>query len=569
MAVSRRGMLQVAAGLGVATAAVRGAGAVELPAGPSRGWTAGDDAGFSAKLETLRRYVEEHRRANGLPGLTLVVVGPKGQRGFITSGWANVDRREPVAAQHLFQIGSISKSLTSLAVFKAVERGRLKLSDDIRDVLPGVKIDTPERVTLQHLVNHSSGLADDPPMFPRPTNGALWLGYKPGSHWSYSNTGYGMLGETLQALEGDTFETIVERDVMRPLGMTSAHGAIRQEDRPLYATGYTLYQRGLAFAQAPRLSECQWLDVTFSAGSVAATATDMGRYIDWLIRAGRGQGAPLLSDQMAKAWTSPTVNAPGWGAPTAKYANGWAVVKVGDRTMLHHTGGMVCFSSSIHVDAQAQVGCFASANIGSSGYRPRDITAFACQLFGAKPDAKPKPVSTGIDKAADYSGRFTDKAGAVIELKAQGKTLTLVSDGREMPLDPAGEDAFSTPHPRFSRHGFVVERKGGKAVAVWWGDHEYASDPAHLRGPADPQLAALAGRYDNDDPWAGSFRVVARPTGLFLDPATKLTRLADGAWRLGDDDWSPERIWFDAPLAGRPQRMSLSGLDFMRRADRV
>jgi hypothetical protein len=61
---------------------------------------------------------------------------------------------------------------------------------------------------------------------------------------------------------------------------------------------------------------------------------------------------------------------------------------------------------------------------------------------------------------------------------------------------------------------------------------------------------------------------VARPTGLFLW-TTPLTRLEDGSWRPGEDEWSPERIWFDVPINGRPQRMSYSGADFLRRDDRA
>jgi len=62
-------------------------------------------------------------------------------------------------------------------------------------------------------------------------------------------------------------------------------------------------------------------------------------------------------------------------------------------------------------------------------------------------------------------------------------------------------------------------------------------------------------------------RIVARGDRLFADGVTPLTRLPDGSWRVGEDDWSPERIRFDGAIAGQPQRLSLSGTDYFRRAD--
>ena len=65
------------------------------------------------------------------------------------------------------------------------------------------------------------------------------------------------------------------------------------------------------------------------------------------------------------------------------------------RTLLHHTGGMVSFSSAMHVDPVARVGAFASTNSGGQEYRPRDVTAFACALLRSvvtpEPGFAPKP----------------------------------------------------------------------------------------------------------------------------------------------------------------------------------
>ena len=569
MGIHRRGLL-VAAG---ATAAVASAARAATDQGPSKAWVQGGGGKYGQSLESLRRYVEQHRADFGLPGLTLCVVDADGYAGFITSGWADVERREPVSGGHVFQIGSITKSMVALCIYRLVQAGKIRLDQDVREILPEVQIDTTEKVTLARIVDHSAGLPGDSPLFPRATDGRLWLGYKPHSHWSYSNLGYDLLGKVIERVEGKTFERVCEEQVLRPLGMGRAIGAIRSEDRALYATGYSPYHGERPYPRRGRLDQAPWLDVTFAAGCVAATPQEMAKYARWVMAAARGKGSPLLTDELAKRYTEGSVDAPGW-AKDAKYGAGWATVKVDGRSMLHHTGGMVAFSSSIHMDPEAGIACFASTNVGSTGYRPRAITAYACQLFRAAREGgkspTPAPTAVKVEAPEKSAGRFTAAGGDWIELKPGGPSgLQLAHKGGSAMLEAAGEDAFLAHDPRFDRHVLALERKDGKIVAAWYGETEYAADPAKLRGPAKAELRALSGRYDNDDPWLGTFRVYARPTGLFLGATTALTQLESGAWRTAEDDWNPERIWFDAPLNGRTQRLSYSGTDFLRRDDRA
>ena len=70
-------------------------------------------------------------------------------------------------------------------------------------------------------------------------------------------------------------------------------------------------------------------------------------------------------------------------------------------------------------------------------------------------------------------------------------------------------------------------------------------------------------------PWRGAIRVVARGEGLWLDGAQPLIDLGGGVWRVGADPHGAERVRFDAVVAGRPQRMNFSGVDYLRRPDRV
>src|SRR6185369_10734497 len=99
-------------------------------------------------LEDIRVYAARHVEAYGLPGLTLAVVVPGGAPAFMRFGNANIDRREPVGPDHLFQIGSISKSFTALCIFRLMEDGKLKLKDDIRTYLPDAPLPAGPTITI-------------------------------------------------------------------------------------------------------------------------------------------------------------------------------------------------------------------------------------------------------------------------------------------------------------------------------------------------------------------------------------------------------------------------------------
>lgn len=466
--------------------------------------TSSEGPGAGANAAALRRisaYAEQHRIDHKLPGLTLVCVDRDGFTGFVRTGYSQVESRRPVAADDIFQIGSISKSFVALMIHQLAAEGKLKLSDDIRLHLPGAPLPDKPAITLTHLLQHSSGLPDDAPLYPATPDGNLWTGFAPGSAWSYSNTGYLMLGHVVSRIDGRPLAVSLHERIFRKLGMDKTLGRIMASDRARYAAGYSPLDPEAKGPAAEQLASAPWINFINGAGCVAATSRDMAAWLRFLMSAGAGKGMGLLSDADARAFTAPGIDAPGWSAPgssvgPAKYGSGLAFVTVEGRTLMHHTGGMLAFSSSMHVDPVAGVACFASTNMGGAGYRPRDLTAFACAVLRSvrEPAAglHPKPLPT------------------------------------KAPPAPPKPDA----------------------------------KPAD--GPVDPALAALAGRYETDDPWVGSLVITARPDGLYIDDEVRLERQADGYWVLKLPA-TAERLWFETLVDGRAQQVSLSGRMLERR----
>lgn len=550
---------------------VLGGGAVALAAsGTAEAATRSTGGGRAHRtaLSTLSRYAEQHVRDWGLPGMTICVVDRDGYAGFITTGYADIERRTPVGPDHLFQVGSISKVFTALTLHSLHQEGKLAPTARVRDVLPGIAISNADNVTLQHLLNHTSGLPGNAPVV---LDGGLWSGFTPGEHWHYSNTGYELLSRAIAQADGKQFHESVETRVLRPLGMTHSHGSIQSGDRALYAQGYeTLYADRPSFRPGPR-GPAPWVNVETGAGSIAATSGDMALFLRYLLELAQGRGGPVLSDASAVSFMADPAAAPGW-AETARYGNGLARVTIAERQYLHHTGGMVSFSSSMHVDPEAGVACYASSNVGVSlNYRPRDVSLYACRLFqmarGGGEAPAPAPTQSSVNDPSRFVGIYTAASGEAFEIRADGANqIGMRKDGRDSRMQSLGGPFFVTEEPRFATTGVLFEAEGPDVARAWSDDVEFVRGPVRVyQQPAPVELQRLAGIYDSDDRWSGPIWVIARSGGLWLNNIEQLTPLGDGSWRPGTDEWNPERVRFDGLVDGRPTRLLLSGAPFVRR----
>ena len=169
---------------------------------------------YSAALEALQTYAARELKTIGLPGMTLCVVDADGFVALATFGWADVDRRIPVATTHLFQIGSISKAFAALTIFRLSDAGKIDLDAPLAKYLPDAMLpETP--ITVAQVLSHMAGLPDGAPIFPRVAGGRLWSGFKPGSSFSYSNTGYELLGHLIDRVAASRIATPFARPCSR------------------------------------------------------------------------------------------------------------------------------------------------------------------------------------------------------------------------------------------------------------------------------------------------------------------------------------------------------------------
>ncbi len=525
----------------------------------------GRPASLDAAMAAIRAHGEEHLRHFGLPGMTLGLTTPAGLSTVLNFGFANRDSRSPITPDTLFQIGSISKSMTSAVIHQLAAEGRLNLADRVSGLLPIVHLPSGNTITVQHLLDHSAGLPDDAPLFGQ---GGLWTSYAPGQHWHYSNTGYDMLGKIAEHAGGKPLGRLIAERVFAPLGMRRSKGAIIGADRLLYAQGYEPADLTIPFAIGAPLAPAAWVDVTFGAGSVASTADDMLKWLRTMADAAQGRGGLGLNAAQGKAFTSHFVAS---DSPGMSYGNGLMHVGGGvGRSYLHHTGGMVSFSSSFHVDVASGIGAFASSNFSAfAEYRPRVLTRFAVDALAETLAGRPVPAAPSLDvpvaNPAAYVGDYTGPSGGFRVRSGRGAPLTILAGETESRLQPWGDDIFRTTHPDFRHFSLRFEKTGAAITGAVWGPASFARQgSAHPLTKSDPSLQRFTGRYVNDSPWWGTITVVERGGKLWLGTETPLVRVGANLWRVGEDAWSPERASFADFSDGRPQTFIFSGEKFLR-----
>lgn len=517
---------------------------------------------LASALAAIRAFAQSEVAFNRLPGMTLGLITADGRSAVLNFGYANADARTPITPNTLFQIGSITKVMVAALVHQLASTGRLRLTDPVSAWLPEVPLPRSNAVKVQHLLDHVAGLPDDAPLF---AEGGLWTAYAPGAHWHYSNTGYEILGKLVEHLTGKALSLVLRERLFSPLGMNRSRGAIVDADRLLYAQGYEAADRLAPYVRGVPLAPAPWVDMTAGAGCVASTAADMLPFLRTLANAVTGKGGLGLTPQQAQLLTRRAVPS---DMPGMSYGNGLMHVAERGRRYLHHTGGMLSFSSSFHVDVASGAGAFASSTLGAfAEYRPRLLTRFAVDALTdaalGRPLPAPPSLDIGLPNAASYAGRYSGPSGA-FDVRA-GSTLTVVAGGDSAPLLPVAEDIFRTTHPFFHQYGLMFERSGGAVALAHWGSGSFTREGvAAALPPSDPTLARLAGRYFNDNPWYGPMPVVERGGKLWIGTETPLARIGDNLWRVGRESWSPERASFHDTLDGRPQTFVYSGVKFAR-----
>ncbi len=531
-------------------------------------------------LERIREYVSRHRALLDTPGLALAATDRERVVGVVTDGLANVEAGAPVEPDHRFQIGSISKGFTAIALLQEWEAGRLDLHAPVTEYLPWFEVRTAfAPITVHHLLSHTSGITCGVDVTGEAA-AEVWslremdTGFAPGTRFLYSNLGYKALGLVLERLTGRPWwETVYER-VMAPIGMGAADVIITSETRARLAMGYASPFDDRPWLPRHGWAPSPWFESATADGTICATAEELTAYTRLLLNRGRG----VLSEAGFARLTEPVIEDP--EAPGQRYGYGVKWIQAeGSPALLGHSGGMIGFAAYALVDPEAGFGV---AVLMNSAFGVRlELARFALACLAAStagdplPDVPDPPRRARIEGPADHVGTFRGD-GMVVEVLADGDRSFLELEGTRAALVPLGRDRFVVDDPTLERYPFDVVREDGVVTQAMWGPRWLRHD--RYEGPATFELPAawstFVGRYRSWNPWAPSFDVFLRGGRLWLGFVgdaldwggdLPLDELADGTFRVGEG-WSPDRVRFDTVIDGWARRAVLDTAPYYRSA---
>ncbi len=277
------------------------------------------------------------------PGIAVLI--SSGGKVLLSKGYglADMEKETPITSKTKFRIGSITKQFTAASILKLQEEGKLKVTDKLSKYIP----DYPrgDEVTLHHLLTHTSGIENY-------TNKIDFLGkviqgisskdligsfkyddfnFKPGDSYSYSNSGYFLLGFIVEKVSGQSYEKYLQETFFKPLGMN---------DSGVHNTELKLGNEALGYSriEGETVSALNWdMSHAGAAGAMYSTVEDLNRWNEGIFK-----GRVLSQESLTVAHTGTKINT---SDQLIDYGYGWGIGELGGLKFIQHSGLLNGFAS--------------------------------------------------------------------------------------------------------------------------------------------------------------------------------------------------------------------------------
>ncbi|HEX3653833.1 MAG TPA: serine hydrolase domain-containing protein [Rhizomicrobium sp.] len=422
----------------------------------------------------IDRNVNEAMHRFRVPGAAVMVIRDGRVTYARAFGFRDLQHRLPVRTDTLFEIGSITKQFTAACIMQLQEKRKLQVDRPLSDYLP----DAPHarEVTLRQLLTHTSGLhdyLDGPPvevsrLAARPIAyrdliarvGKLPLDFTPGSKWSYSNTGYLLLGKVIEKVSGESYRDYLENHILRPLHMTDTYTTADEDRLPRMAIGYWHVNGKLE--RAPVIDP-SW---GYSAGFLVSTLSDLAKW-DAALRGGK-----VVSSASYREMTTPFVTGKNG---SADYGFGLFIDSVYGQPRIGHTGGSQGFTTADEYFPRQGVRIVAFTNLGDSTPEPGE--ALTNVVFG---DLYPAIAANALRPAPNENALVTRTVREAFRELQMGKDYARFGARLKSKLAGGVGSKFVTafgPYGAPTREIFIGIRRDAKDT---WYDYKMQFGPGTL-----------------------------------------------------------------------------------------
>lgn len=392
-------------------------------------------------LEILKQRIEQEKQS---PSIVVGIIDEKGRR---IIHYSLLDKTAPpVNGDTLFEIGSISKVFTALALTQMAERGDLKLDDPISKFLPqSVKASTRNgrAISLLSLATHTSGLPRLPSNFdPKDVSNpyadytveqlyAFLSNYQltrnVGEQYEYSNLGAGLLGHILSLKAETSYEKLIKSQIAQPLRMNDTSIQLTPKQQARFATGHNAMGKPVSYWDIPTLA---------GAGALRSTTNDLLKFLAANLQL---TSTPINATLQKTHLIQHSTETPGM-----KIAIGWHVLNQTGTEIIMHDGGTGGFRSFIGFVKQKRLGVVVLSN------SENDINDIGLHLLNESiplakrtPPKQRKAIAINPILLDAYVGRYQLAPDFILTITEEQNRLYLQATGQpKVELFPETETQF-------------------------------------------------------------------------------------------------------------------------------
>src|SRR5690242_15048838 len=413
-------------------------------------------------------------------------------------GMADLERDVPITPASIFHVASISKQFTAMSILLLEQQGKLSIEDDVRKYIPGLP-DYGKRITLRHLLQHTSGIRDQWTLLRMAgwrgddlitEDDVMWaltrqraLNFDPGAEYLYSNSGFTLLAVIVKRVSGHSLREFADEQIFKPLGMAHTHF---HDDHTMVVP-----HRTSAYESRPGGGWSVSIPVfdTYGATSLFTTAEDLLRWEQNFTTPIVGSPALLARMQQEGILNDGT---------RTGYALGVAVGTHRGVREIGHSGADAGYRADVerYPDQQLAVAALCNASNSNPGALTRQVAdLYLGPALAAEPSQARQAgaVTLPASRLASLAGVYRRSTGDVLRLDVRDGKLW-IAEGARTELLPLSESRFvlrgaegeavfdSTPAGRALRL-----RRGTAREQIFQQMTPFSPTPA--------QLGAFAGRY--------------------------------------------------------------------------
>jgi len=422
----------------------------------------------------LEDRIDKYRQS---VGIVVGLIEPQGRR-VIAYGKLGPEDGRPLNGDTVFEIASITKLFTSLALAEMVQRGDVQLTDPVAKYLTGINVPARagHQITLEDLATHTSGLPREPHSLKPRTVYDPWAGYSfedlseflsscqltrdPGDRFEYSNLGVALLGTALARRADVNYDTLIRKLVTGPLGMASTAVTPTQEMASRLSTGHNFLLEPVAGTKP---------NVFAPAGGLRSSVNDLLKLLSAVLGFTQTPLAPAiratLSVHRPKApLMGRVVAAIAGGTGGDQIHLGWSSTREKGVEVVWHNGAVPGFRSFIGFDPSMRRGVVVLSNaesgvddIGMHLLNPRVPLQGANEL---KPPPERREIAIDTKLMDQYVGRYRFSKDDAVTVTREGDQLVMIDD--EAVSDPYYPESILTFFSRSvdSQITFEIDHQG-------------------------------------------------------------------------------------------------------------